>query len=102
MSSAIRFINSLSFASNMKAVIANFRRGRKTTTGNQMIIVVDSVTDKKKAETLIGKTVVFTTESGKKKIKGTVSAAHGNNGAVRAKFETGMPGQAIGKPVSIE
>jgi large subunit ribosomal protein L35Ae len=38
----------------------------------------------------------------KKVITGKVSAAHGNSGAVRALFEKGLPGQAIGKHVRIE
>jgi large subunit ribosomal protein L35Ae len=86
----------------MKGVIANFRRGRKTQTGNQMVIRAEGVKDRKKAESLAGKTVVFTTESGKQQIKGKISGAHGNKGAVKARFEKGMPGQAIGKQVSIE
>jgi len=86
----------------MKGVIINFRRGRTTQKDNQMIIQVESITNRKKAESLVGKTVIFTTESGKKQIKGKISAAHGKKGAVRAIFEKGMPGQAIGKQVSIE
>ena len=86
----------------MKGVIVNFRRGRTTQKDNQMVIQVESVSDRKKAEGLVGKTVTFTTESGKKQIKGKVSAPHGKKGAVRAIFETGMPGQAIGKQVSVE
>ncbi|MBW2995218.1 50S ribosomal protein L35ae [Candidatus Woesearchaeota archaeon] len=86
----------------MKGVIVNFRRGRTTQRDNQMVIQAEKISDRKKAESLIGKTVTFTTESGKKQIKGKVSAAHGKKGAVRATFETGMPGQAIGQQVSIE
>lgn len=86
----------------MKGVIVNFRRGRTTQKDNQMVVKVESVADKKKASSLVGKTVTFTTESGKKQIKGKISAAHGNKGAVRVLFETGMPGQAIGKQVSVE
>ena len=86
----------------MKGVIVNFRRGKRTVTGNQMIIQVEKVSDRKKAETLVGKEVVFTTESGKKQIKGKVTGAHGKKGAVKAIFQTGMPGQAIGKQVSVE
>jgi len=86
----------------MKGVIVHFRRGRKTQKDNQMIVQAESVNDRKKAESLVGKTVTFTTESGKKQIKGRISSAHGKKGAVRAIFEKGMPGQAIGKQVSIE
>ena len=86
----------------MEGVIVNYRRGRKTQTTNQMIILVADM-DKKKAESLVGKTVVYAcVGKDKKEIKGTITAIHGNNGAVRALFETGMPGQAIGTKVRIQ
>jgi large subunit ribosomal protein L35Ae len=85
----------------MKAKIANFRRGRRTQKGNQMIIYVDGVDTKENAQKLVGKTIVFKTETGKE-IKGKISSIHGNKGAVRALFEKGMPGQAIGKTVEIQ
>jgi large subunit ribosomal protein L35Ae len=86
----------------MEGIIVNYRRGRKTQTTNQMIVIVPKVDDKKKASDLVGKSVVFTCEGkAKKEIKGTISAVHGNSGAVRVHFETGMPGQAIGGSVKI-
>ena len=33
---------------------------------------------------------------------GKINAIHGNKGALRAVFETGIPGQALGKKVKIE
>ena len=85
----------------MEGIIINYRRGRKTQTTNQMIVQVLGV-DKKKAESLIGKEVVFTCEGkDKKEIKGKVSALHGNKGAVRVHFEKGMPGQSIGQKVRL-
>jgi len=87
----------------MEGQIINFRRGKRTQTMNQMIVVVKGF-DKAKAEAeLVGKTAIYTCEGkAKKEIKGTVTAAHGNNGAVRVHFETGMPGQAIGQKLRIE
>ena len=85
----------------MEAVIVNFRGGRHTQKDNQMIIEVNGVTSKEEAEKLVGKTVVFTTPSGKE-ITGKISAAHGNKGAVRAIFEKGMPGQSLAKKVVIK
>ncbi len=85
----------------MEGVIINYRRGRKTQTTNQMIVMVPGY-DKKKAEGLVGKSATFVCEGKlKKEIKGTVSAIHGNSGAVRVHFEKGMPGQAIGGKISI-
>jgi len=85
----------------MKAKIANFRRGRRTQKGNQIIIYVQGINTKEEAQKLVGKTVVFKTETGKE-IKGKISNIHGNKGAMRALFEKGMPGQAIGKDIEIQ
>jgi len=84
----------------MEGVIKNFKRGRKTQTMNQMIVVVKGVEKKEKAKELVGKSVVWRSP-GDKEIKGEVRSAHGNSGALRVLFETGMPGQAIGDKVSI-
>ncbi|MCA9496999.1 MAG: 50S ribosomal protein L35ae [Nanoarchaeota archaeon] len=85
----------------MEAIIVNYRRGRRTQTTNQMVLFVPKY-DKEKAKTLVGKKVTYTCEGkDKKQIVGRISAVHGNSGAVRALFETGMPGQAIGGKISI-
>lgn len=84
----------------MEGTISNFRRGRKTQTMNQTIIVVKGVSKKEKAAELVGKAVSWKSPAGKE-IKGKVSSAHGNKGAVRALFERGIPGQAIGTKVNI-
>lgn len=86
-----------------QGIIVNYRRGRKTQTTNQMIILVPGVDSREKAQKLVGKEVIYTCE-GKtsKQIKGKVTFAHGNSGAVRALFETGMPGQAIGDKIEVK
>lgn len=84
----------------MNGTINNFRRSRKRIYSNHMIILVDGVNKKEDAEKLVGKKVIYNT--GKKDMTGKISSVHGNKGAVRAIFETGMPGQAIGKKVKIE
>jgi large subunit ribosomal protein L35Ae len=83
----------------MKAVIVNFRRNRHTTSSNHMIVAIEGVDSKEKAKELVGKEVVYNT--GKKDIKGKVASTHGNKGTIRAIFETGMPGQSLGKQVKI-
>ncbi len=84
----------------MEGVIKNFRRGRKTQTTNQMIVVIKGVDKKEKAAELVGKSVVWKSPAGKE-IKGEVRSAHGNSGAIRILFEKGMPGQAIGNKVVV-
>jgi len=84
----------------MEGIIVNYRGSQKTQKNNQMIITVPELDNRKKAEKLISKEVVWTSPSGKK-IKGEIRAVHGNKGALRVKFEKGMPGQAIGTKVNL-
>ena len=85
----------------MEGVIVNFRGSRRVKSHNQMILLVNSVDNKEKASKLVGKKVVWKTSAGKQLI-GKVASAHGNSGALRVIFETGMPGQSIGSKVDIE
>ena len=85
----------------MEAVISNFRLGRHTKSNNQMVLLVKGIENKEKAKALISKKVTWKSPSGKE-ITGKISGLHGNNGAVRAIFEKGMPGQAIGQKVNIQ
>ena len=86
----------------MKAVVLNYRGSHKQQTVNQMLVKVEGVDTKADAAKLVGKTVTFTTESGKK-ISGKVSAPHGGKGVVRTIFaEKGLPGQALGQTVVVE
>jgi large subunit ribosomal protein L35Ae len=83
----------------MKGLIANYRRSRHVTSGNQVVIHVEGVNSKAEAQKLVGKKVTWNT--GKRSLKGEVTGSHGNSGAVRARFETGMPGQAVSQEVTI-
>ena len=85
----------------MEGTIVNFRGSRRVKKGNHMIIHLINVDDKDKASKLIGKKVVWKTSAGKQ-MNGQVTALHGNNGALRVRFDTGMPGQSIGTKVDIE
>ncbi len=85
----------------MKAIIKNFRTSRHRPYDRQMVVYPEKMESKEKSTHLVGKEVVFKTESGKE-IKGKVSAPHGSKGGVRVIFETGMPGQAIGQVVEIK
>ena len=85
----------------MKGVIVNFRGSRRVKKGNQMIVQVSGVNKRDDAEKLVGKKVVWKTSAGKQ-IAGQITALHGNSGALRVRFESGMPGQSIGTKVLIE
>ncbi len=85
---------------NMKAQIVSYRRSRNTQKQNQMIVEVEGVNTRKKAESFLEKTFVFVTAT-KKEIKSKAVNLHGNSGALRVLFERGMPGQSLGKEVKI-
>ena len=84
----------------MDGLISNFRGGRHTKYDNQMVIIAKGVEDKESAQKVLNKTVTWKTPSGKE-IKGKIASTHGNKGALRVIFEKGMPGQSIGKKVTI-
>ena len=88
----------------MEARIVNYRRGSTRTIvkyTNQYILSLDGVTDKAKAQEYVGKKVLWKTPSGKE-VAGKVTNTHGNGGALLARFDKGLPGQALGSMVSIE
>jgi len=81
----------------MEGTIINYRGSQKQKSNYQMII---QLKDKVEAEKVIGKEVIWKSPTGKE-IKGEINALHGRNGAVRAKFEKGLPGQSLGQKVEI-
>ncbi len=85
----------------MEGVIVNFRGSRRVKKGNHMIIQVKGIDSKEKASKLVGKKVVWKTSAGKA-MHGKIASAHGNSGALRIIFETGMPGQSIGAKILID
>jgi len=85
----------------MEGTIVHFRGSRRVKRSNQMVVLVADVNDKDKASKLIGKKVVWKTSAGKQMV-GQVTNIHGNSGALRVRFDTGMPGQSIGTKVVIE
>jgi len=84
----------------MEGVISSFRRSRHRQHKSQMIVLTEGSDSIEKAKALVGKEVSWQSPA-KKEIKGKITAVHGNSGAVRVAFETGMPGQALGKKVKI-
>ncbi len=82
----------------MEPVVVHFRQGRHHVNPYQMILKAGT---KEEAAKLVGKTVVWTSPSGKE-LKGKVSALHGRTGSVRAIFaEKGLPGQALGQKLKV-
>ena len=85
----------------MKGIVISYRRGRHTQNPYQMVLKFEGIDTKEATEALKGKKVVWTTSSGKV-LEGIISSSHGNRGAVRARFEPGLPGQAIGTEIVLK
>ena len=84
----------------MEATVMHFRQGRHHQNTKQMILKIAD--DAEKASKFVGKTVSWTSPSGKV-IKGKISALHGRTGNVRAIFsEKGLPGQTLGTKLKVE
>lgn len=83
-----------------KAIVIQFRMGKRTVTPRHFLIEIEGSDSRDKAKKFVGKQVVWTSPA-KLEIKGKIAAAHGNKGVVRAIFEKGLPGQAIGTEVKI-
>ena len=84
----------------MKGKIVNYRRGASSQETSKMIIIPEGIDNKEAATKLKGKKVQWTTPSGNK-ITGEITKPHGRKGTVLAKFEKGLPGQAIGTEIEI-
>ena len=84
----------------MNATILSFRRGRHTQKTNQFLLLIPGVDSTAKASPYIGRKVTWKSPA-KKEINGTITAVHGKNGVVRARFTRGLPGDAIRTSVKI-
>ena len=83
-----------------KALVIQFRRGRKTYKPRHFILDVGTK-KREEAEKFVGKKVSWTSPAGKI-INGKIASPHGNKGLVRAIFEKGLPGQAITTEVMVK
>ncbi len=84
----------------MEAIVMHFRQGRHHVNPKQIVLKVAETPEE--AAKILGKTVSWTSPSGKI-ISGKISALHGRKGNVRAIFtEKGLPGQALGQKVKVQ
>jgi len=87
-----------SIKKGLKGVVTSYRRGKHLQHPNQVLLLFADVKTRGDAASLAGRKVSWTSEEGREFL-GKILGAHGNSGAVRAKFRTNLPGQAIGTPV---
>ena len=84
------------------AKVIQFRRGRRTFKPRHFLIEIPTVDTRESAQKFVGKKITWKSPAKEPKtIQGKIASAHGGNGIVRAIFETGLPGQAIGTEVEI-
>jgi large subunit ribosomal protein L35Ae len=84
----------------INARVVQFRRGRRTITPNHILIEITGVDSKEKTKEYVGRKVEWESTA-KKIISGEIVSAHGGKGIVRAIFQSGLPGQAIGSEIKI-
>ncbi|AEH23800.1 50S ribosomal protein L35Ae [Pyrococcus yayanosii CH1] len=84
----------------MKAVVLSYRRSKENQHNYHMIIKPLDINSREEAAKLIGRLVIWKSPSGKI-LKGKITRVHGTKGAVRVRFEKGLPGQALGDYVEI-
>ena len=85
------------------AKVIQFRRGRKNYTPRHFLIEIPNIDSREKATKFVGKIVEWKSVGKEPKvITGKISSTHGGNGVVRAIFEKGLPGQAIGTDVEVK
>ncbi|MAE49659.1 50S ribosomal protein L35ae [Candidatus Pacearchaeota archaeon] len=83
----------------MEGLVVQFRRGRHRVHERHFLLDL-GLSSRDEAAKAVGKKVVWSSSAGKK-IAGEISSAHGNNGLVRAIFESGLPGQAVTTKVEV-
>jgi large subunit ribosomal protein L35Ae len=85
----------------LKGVIINYRGSYKTKKKpNQMIVMPIGLKGKEDSGKLIGHRITWT--NGKTSISGTATHFHGAKGALRVRFDKGLPGESIGTEVEIK
>lgn len=92
----------------VRAKFLGFRRSKVQQNTNQSILRLEGVNDRSGAQYYFGKRVayIYKTKSGQKDkrfrtIWGRISRAHGNTGAVLARFRTNLPPRAIGATLRV-
>jgi len=83
----------------VKGILVQFRRGRHRIHEKHYLLDIN-LKNREEAKKMAGKEVEWKSPSGKI-IKGKISNEHGNNGLVRAIFESGLPGQAMTTEIEV-
>lgn len=82
-----------------KGILIGPRNGMKKQYKRQYLVKFEGINTREKAKSLIGGTVLV--NLGNKKVRGKVVVPHGNNGVVRVRLRSGLPGWASGAEVEL-
>lgn len=97
----------------MKAIHLGYKRNRRNQHPGQSRVQIEGVKDRKDTQFYMGKRIayVYKAQKTKKTMNGTpskyrvmwgrITAAHGGNGVVRAKFRKNLPPVSIGKGLRV-
>jgi len=88
----------ISILKGKTGVVVNYRRGRHNQKTHHILLSFGL--PYKEASQLLGKVIEWVSPGGKV-LKGKIVTLHGKKGVVRAIFEKGLPGEALGKEVTI-
>ena len=79
----------------MRGIIINYHIAYT----KEVLVRVQSITDKKKASRLIGKRALW--NDGKKDWIGHITGVHGTSGTLKVKFKKQLPPLCLAKPIKI-
>jgi len=81
------------------ALIVTYRRGPRTQRNSDVVVRIVGVNSAEEASRFIGKAITYTTPN--KVLKGKIVRVHGRSGSLLARFNPGLPGQALGTEATI-
>jgi len=84
---------------DLYGLIVGYRTGPRTQRSKECILKFPSIRSLGEAAQLIGRKVAWPV--GERKVRGKIVALHGTSGLLKARFRSGVPGQAIGTRIEV-